>query len=330
MGKKEWVGLKFDMLTITENVDKHFVITSCECGKTGFKISKQALRNHPKKSCGCTSRISHEGETYNLLTIIKDYIIEKRWANKKTYRFCIARCECGNEIKVQTSRIISNRTKSCGCLIGESVNLKSFAFRDRNEESMYWAGFLAADGCVYKNKISIGLKESDVSHMYSFRDWIGAKTKIHYIQKSKSYNFSVGNKIIKKDLLDYGICERKSLTYDPPEFCEVSADFWRGMVDGDGHIGSVKRKTGYEFPIISLCGTKSTCEKFKNFVSTFCDSKVKVRPKQSISTIMYTSKYAIQIMKKLYGNNPKFYLDRKYELANRFFNFDLADNDEII
>jgi len=93
---------------------------------------------------------------------------------------------------------------------------------------------------VHKSAVSVGLKESDVDHLYRLKEWLGAETKIYYKAKTKSYCFRVKNQRICEDLLEYGITPNKSLTYDPPLFCEQSPDFWRGMIDG---VGAMKPKS---------------------------------------------------------------------------------------
>jgi len=94
------------------------------------------------------------------------------------------------------------------------------------------------------------------------------------------------------------------------------------MIDGDGHIGKTK-------PVICLFGTKMACDAFRRFVKTFCESKANTCKHNNIFSIKYSGPYAIQIMQKLYGNNPKFYLDRKYELANKICKFPLANDSGI-
>ena len=70
------------------------------------------------KSCGCINRESKSklrvGDKVNRLTLL-EYLIGK-WRCK---------CDCGNEIIVNTCAINSNNTKSCGCLKTEKSSKRS-------------------------------------------------------------------------------------------------------------------------------------------------------------------------------------------------------------
>ena len=54
---------------------------------------------------------------------------------------------------------------------GISVNKRiRYSFNERffsedSEASFYWAGFIAADGCLYKKTLSIGLSSKDKCHL---------------------------------------------------------------------------------------------------------------------------------------------------------------------
>lgn len=59
------------------------------------------------------------GLKINKLTIIRLHHKDKRWR-----RHYLCRCDCGNEKVIQGSLIISGNTKSCGCLLAESMKKK--------------------------------------------------------------------------------------------------------------------------------------------------------------------------------------------------------------
>ena len=318
MKKKDWVGLKFDMLTVLEDLGNSRVLCRCDCGFTGKVLHKRNFSSSNKKSCGCDRRKSEVGNTYNYLTITEDYV-----GKKAGQKLCRATCRCGRKIETRTVYITTGDIKSCGCMQSKSLtHLKSGVFKEINEETLYWAGFIGADGCISGTKLIIRLKESDINHLEKIKGWLKAETKITASKNTSSVVFSIGNKEITKDLLDWGIWPRKSANYSPVGHCVDSLDFWRGMIDGDGCISKDGKSIG-------LCGTRDTCDLFRRFVKTFCKSEATVRKHSNIFTIRYGGPYAIEVMQKLYGNNPKFYLDRKYELANKFCNFAIADDSGI-
>jgi len=321
MKKKDWVGLKFDMLTILEELPGSKFLAKCDCGSIK-EIRRSVTYAKYFKTCGCLKHKHRTGEKFGMLTIIEDFVD----MNKYSMRYCIAQCDCGRQIKTRTNCVVSGETTTCGCLRSKSLNIKADAFRHPNEESLYWAGFLAADGCVSGNYLHLNLQNRDVSHIEKMKKWLNVECKIRE-RPNQSQVIQVWSKEIISDLTQYGITPRKSLTYNPGVSCLYSPDFWRGMIDGDGCLS--QSRAPYRYPIVYFCGSHGACEAFRVFVKTFCESKANVRKSKNIFNISYSGPYAIQIMQKLYGNNPKFYLDRKYELANKFCNFPLADDSGI-
>lgn len=321
MKKKDWVGLKFDMLTILEELPKSKFLVKCDCGTT--KEMKRTIAYVKYfKTCGCLKHKHRTGEKYGMLTIIEDFVD----INKYSMRYCIAQCDCGRTIKTRTNCIVRGETTTCGCLRSKSLDIKADAFKIPNEESLYWAGFLAADGCVSGSYLHLNLQDRDSAHIEKIKNWLNVECKIRQ-RPNQSKVIQIWNKQIISSLIQYGITPRKSLTYKPGPMCLNSPDFWRGMIDGDGCLS--QSSAPYRYPVVSFCGSYGACESFRAFVNTFCKSKAKANKRKNIYQISYSGKYAIQIMQKLYGNNPKFYLDRKYELANKFCNFPLADDSGI-
>lgn len=78
---------------------------------------------------------------YGHLTVIAP--TNKTYHGIKIYR---CRCDCGNEIEVNTNRLHTGHTKSCGCLIHTPKNLvgrrfgrlKVIEFAYHNNKKNYW------------------------------------------------------------------------------------------------------------------------------------------------------------------------------------------------
>lgn len=60
------------------------------------------------------------GEKYSSMTILSLLPMDGK------YRKVLCRCDCGNEKIVRSDHLKSGRTKSCGCLVGESKSNKLF------------------------------------------------------------------------------------------------------------------------------------------------------------------------------------------------------------
>lgn len=136
-------GQKFGRLTVLglsniKNQDKngHPIFTClCDCGNQ-IDVSSDALRKSGvggTKSCGCLNKelASKLGKNmikdlsnrrFGRLTVIYQ-------AENKVYKnnislvqwFC--KCDCGNEIILNTAKLTSGNTKSCGCLFKEKCNM---------------------------------------------------------------------------------------------------------------------------------------------------------------------------------------------------------------
>ena len=132
---KSLLGKLFGNLTVVKKATENETITagkksnldathyhcSCSCGNNQiFRGTSLTAGNYIQCSKCATeirnislskNRKSNIGYTNNRLTIIQD--LEEK--NKNGY-LCLARCECGKEIKINPIFIKNGNTKSCGCL----------------------------------------------------------------------------------------------------------------------------------------------------------------------------------------------------------------------
>lgn len=139
-----------------------------------------------------------------------------------------------------------NRAKKL-CLLRSSKSKFEFddnCFSIPTIENCYWAGLLAADGCI-RNKpiqLNLGLKHSDRNHLQRFLEFTKHTGSVKD-RLSNGYPFSVveicGCKSINYDLNhNFNITSRKSLTLKPPIItdCNLQKSFITGYLDGDGCI----------------------------------------------------------------------------------------------
>ena len=139
-----------------------------------------------------------------------------------------------------------------------------FFSRD-TEESFYWAGFIAADGCVkahgHKNEdicvVSMGLSRKDKSHIEKFKKIINfsgnifdgiAKNNAKSLVKRdiEKSEIQITSRKMVEDLKRFNIGPRKSLIYCPPRELMTHPlfhHFLRGYFDGDGSIYSSMGKS---------------------------------------------------------------------------------------
>lgn len=142
--------------------------------------------------------------------------------------------------------------------------MKSFVdnhafFEKPNRLNSYVAGFIAADGNVYKNEVSVQVARSDILHL----------TKMMH---------SVAPRLVIKDYADQGVCvakfkslqivndldkvfnigPAKSLTLGPPNLTrrqDIKA-FIAGYLDGDGSVFYPKGKGNWRYINMNFTGAK--------------------------------------------------------------------------
>lgn len=137
----------------------------------------------------------------------------------------------------------------------------------------YILGFIAADGCLYKNSLTFVIHPKDNEVLELIKKEISPSSKIEYRdvlnkrlgKKVPSSRLRIHSKEIIFDLKKLGLKYRKSSTLNYEDLKipnEYFNSFLRGYVDGDGHLSS-KRKT------VSFLGTTDFClgvsKKLKEF-----------------------------------------------------------------
>ena len=90
----------------------------CDCGKE-FTLLGETLRKGKTQSCGCLKGLNLLNKTFNRLTVIEK--TNKRTTDRNIIWKC--KCVCGNICYVDSSSLISNNTKSCGCLNNEQRSI---------------------------------------------------------------------------------------------------------------------------------------------------------------------------------------------------------------
>lgn len=220
-----------------------------------------------------------------------------------------------------SSFVVVTTLHKAGCVFRDNseqhqtYRLDHSVFDDKNEDLMYWLGFIASDGNIHDNCLNITTHSDDAYHLQSFLDFCKST---HLVKKNKNENTSrvdIRNRKLAETLTELGITKNKSLTFSPTkEMCE-SNSFWRGMIDGDGCI-SVDKTRGLS---LYLCSGSIDCIKaFERWVKSRTDSTANTHRRPSAYYFGISSRHAVKIVNELYGGNPKYVLNRKYEKAKPF------------
>ena len=225
----------------------------------------------------------------------------------------------------------------------KKINLKSIDFRrntvchnffsNDNPKSFYWAGFIAADGCVcmqdgkYK-QLRIELSSKDYDHLLKFKEAIDFTGNV-YLTKRKSCIIVINSENIFDDLHRFGIVKNKTFTYKIPTKILLSKHvnhFLRGYFDGDGCLSRTLSKNEYVSQMsFNMVGTKNFINQFSHILEKEC--KLKAKCPRSIKNIFTVSFGGNNIVKKimdyLYKNsNNNIRLDRKYKIYLSSTNID--------
>ena len=144
MGKyHDLTGLKFGKLTAVSYAGKNRWrqaqwTVSCDCGGTSTVLATKLKSGHTK-SCGCgavNTPSDITGQRFGKLVAIRPVGVNKSrsiaWESK---------CDCGNTVKVDGSKLRFGHTKSCGCVAKEKAALMNFIHgKSRTPEHGVWAG----------------------------------------------------------------------------------------------------------------------------------------------------------------------------------------------
>jgi hypothetical protein len=195
-------------------------------------------------------------------------------------------------------------------------------FDNNSPELFYWAGFIAADGCICKNSMILCLSIKDIEHIKKFKKIINHDGKIHTIDQRPVRNsimasFALSSKDVVNKLKRFNIGPRKSLTYNFPHFIvghEFENHFVRGYIDGDGSFTA--KKGSFMF---SVRGTKNFLIILKNILHKKCGTNInaKIYFDSGIYKLQYSGRHnLIKVRDYIYKNsNNNMELYRKKEIA---------------
>jgi len=202
-------------------------------------------------------------------------------------------------------------------------------FNDASKEAHYWAGLIAADGCLSVKKgkykdyplVIIYLTGEDGKHIQGLLDFLETDKKL-FTQKvtsdwAKPNQINVGTSFWSEHIWNWlqghGITERKSLTLKVSSLLADSPDFWRGVVDGDGTVNFAKNR-GINYPHIGLGGSQDMMIQFQSFVSKHLGVTPKVGTCRSIYRVAMNGQPAQDLTRFLY-DRPGPALPRKKAAA---------------
>jgi len=215
-------------------------------------------------------------------------------------------------------------------------------FNELNEQSLYWLGFLATDGNLYKNKysyeITLSLATKDIDILKKFKTHINFTGPIHsYIVKNnkKDVNFKQDeyyrssirftSEKIFNHLSNFNIVPAKTHILEFPKQLKNNPllhHFIRGCIDGDGWDREHKNN-GSEITTevrIGMCGT----EKFVSEIYKIIKEKLNIEgghlahKKDTNSWFFeFSGLHDVDKIVDWIYQDATIYLERKYEIAKQ-------------
>jgi len=213
-----------------------------------------------------------------------------------------------------------------------TYSLNENFFETLNPISVYWLGFIMADGNVYNTKLSHSLKvhlaEKDLSHLEILKKDLNYSGKIRYhkphimtakdhsYQAQSSYTLHISSKKITHDLISLDCIPNKTqfgtqISSRIPK--ELLRHFIRGYFDGDGSIVLGSHKNYLPQLSIFILGSEKILTQFADIISEELNvSKPTLSKRQGVYCLKWAgNNQCFKIYDWLYADAER-YLERKY------------------
>lgn len=256
-----------------------------------------------------------------------------KWTQKE---LCIIQENYGN-IKIKDlASLLPNRTiqaiQKLAQRLGLSANYSlaqriynfdELYFDNPNIYNSYWAGFIAADGCILRDGgIQIAISSKDIDILYAFKKAVQYDGPIKiFISKNKEYaKITIWGAYRWQKMLQkyWNVTRRKSNTLIRPKIkCkDLQLAYIIGYIDGDGSIFITNRAD----LILSICGTKSVITWIAKVLNRCFGVKIPLLHYNGLSItnrkISWSTNHTITIIRHLLDINTGFRLNRKWDKIN--------------
>lgn len=269
-------GDKKHKLTFLENDGKKrsYIKCVCECGSI---VEIQRAKFGTTKSCGC---LKHEkkfkertliGNIFGKLTVLKEDGFIYTGTARKRRRLWLCKCECGKELDVSENSLLSKNTKSCGCILSQSIKKAKFVdhsgkrfgrlvvleFYKKENKNNIWKcqcdcgniSFVRASNLLSNGTKSCGCLFKQAVTKHGLSNNLKAYTKHLRSDPIKRLKHQISNqirKLVKKNGFSKNkISSWKILPYTSTELKQHLESLWEPWMNWDNYGGrmSDKKKT---------------------------------------------------------------------------------------
>ena len=205
---------------------------------------------------------------------------------------------------------------------GYTLNKDAFACDFSSEEASYFLGFIIADGSLSMGRLCFTLQQDDGYILKRLQSFLG----MNYGYKESSYfdkrtlktyhraTLSVREEKIIRDLNAQNIYKNKSAEEKLPNIdWQHNRHFWRGVIDGDGHVKALDG----EVAVLVLVGSDEIVKGFIKFIDlnigfiTMRESVAVQYKNKILHHVQITGDDARNVAEFLYKDSS-IRLDRKY------------------
>lgn len=199
-----------------------------------------------------------------------------------------------------------------------AINDKFFA--TNTEASFYWAGFIAADGCINNNRLALDLSAKDKDHLSKINNILSPGKILREAivkEKYKIYRYSIVSKQIISDLERFNIVPRKSLIYTFPKTLinhHLINHFMRGYFDGDGCFKQYYTKNTTQMKF-NLLGTENFLLTYLDILKQCCKIKndKKISKVRNIYSLDFGGNNIVGEISIFLYKDATIFLERKYD-----------------
>jgi hypothetical protein len=203
-------------------------------------------------------------------------------------------------------------------------------------ESFYWAGFMAADGCIKSrsNTLSIGIAVKDKNHLDKFVaavKYTGIVENTSWHDANDGVCVRISSHDITRDLARFNIVPKKTFVYRFPDWIIGHAlvnHFMRGYFDGDGsvyfiHVPNKTKQCNFE-----ILGTEHFVNVYSNILESECNVGLRIYKKKNIWHGRFCGNLKTQMVRRfLYQDaTTNISLERKHD---RFFDKEIGQSKRI-
>lgn len=202
-----------------------------------------------------------------------------------------------------------------------------------SQEKAYFLGFIYADGNLFKNSISISIRDYDRDVLDKMKSCMDSNHKILVTPITDFYDSSkkldgnmvqliITHKNIRQAMLKHGVVENKTFHINElPKTVprELMVHFIRGYIDGDGSFTKYKPSDNYYRYCFSVTGNIGFLEELRDFVVSCVDVKfnktLQDRYPDRINetrTLKLSGKENLAKLLNWLYNDSSIYMNRKY------------------